>query len=105
VDELARAALADLGGVDILVNTMRVLPAQTPRDRRPYLTTSGIRVSTVSPGTVTSAGVDLVREQLAAAAATQPKEMGTDVPLGRVGEPDDIANVVTFLVSDRAWGR
>jgi NAD(P)-dependent dehydrogenase (short-subunit alcohol dehydrogenase family) len=62
----------------------------------------GIRVNTVTPGNIATPGGDLVREQFAAAGAGQPKETGTDVPLGRMGAPDDIANVVTFLVSDRA---
>ncbi len=60
-----------------------------------------IRVNTVTPGRVTTPGGDLLREQLAAGAA-QPKEISTAVPLGRSGEPDDIANEVTFLVPDRA---
>jgi len=30
------------------------------------------------------------------------KEMANNVPLGRLGDPDEIAKVVTFLASDEA---
>ena len=60
-----------------------------------------IRVNVVSPGPINTPGVDgLVAgpeqaKQLKASFAAQ-------VPLGRVGEPDEIAKAVVFLVSDDA---
>lgn len=64
------------------------------------LAPSGIRVNTVSPGRVATPGGEATREQWArlrggSGATTTP-------PLGRDGQPDDIANAVLFLVSDRA---
>ncbi len=57
----------------------------------------GIRVNAISPG--------VIRTRLSAHLTTDPVE-GPDyllrVPLGRFGEPADVANAVAFLVSDDA---
>ena len=58
---------------------------------------SGIRSNTVSPG--------LVRTPLSEAFYKQPgvpERRAAIVPVGRVGVPQDIADAVTFLASDRA---
>jgi NAD(P)-dependent dehydrogenase (short-subunit alcohol dehydrogenase family) len=60
-----------------------------------------IRVNVVSPGPIDTPGVDgLVQD------AEQAKELkaglASQVPLGRMGEPDEIAKVVVFLASDDA---
>jgi NAD(P)-dependent dehydrogenase (short-subunit alcohol dehydrogenase family) len=59
----------------------------------------GIRVNTVSPGRVATPGGEATREQWALL-----EEPGANAvpPLGRDGQPDDIADAVLFLVSDRA---
>lgn len=59
----------------------------------------GIRVNTIAPGLVaTDMGDRLVR-------ATRGKDQASDLdevaPFGRVCRPEDIANVVAFLLSDR----
>lgn len=57
----------------------------------------GIRVNAVAPGSIYS---DLSPERWA-----QPGELervAAEVPLGRVGQPEDIAGSVIFLASDRA---
>ncbi|OIJ95476.1 short-chain dehydrogenase [Streptomyces sp. MUSC 14] len=61
----------------------------------------GIRVNTVTPGKVATPGGEATREQWARLDPTQGGNTAT-VPLGRVGQPDDIAHAVLFLVSDRA---
>jgi NAD(P)-dependent dehydrogenase (short-subunit alcohol dehydrogenase family) len=61
----------------------------------------GIRVNTVLPGNVASPGADLIREQLQDAGISLDAVAST-VPLGRGGEPDDVANMVSFLLSDKA---
>ncbi|OPG12558.1 SDR family oxidoreductase [Microbispora sp. GKU 823] len=61
----------------------------------------GIRVNTVTPGRVATPGGERTREEWARLDAAQDQN-GTAVPLGRDGQPDDIAHAVLFLVSDRA---
>jgi NAD(P)-dependent dehydrogenase (short-subunit alcohol dehydrogenase family) len=60
----------------------------------------GIRVNTVSPGRTATPGGETTREQWARL-GVGPGATNT-TPLGRDGQPDDIANAVLFLVSDRA---
>ncbi|WP_055618374.1 SDR family oxidoreductase [Streptomyces phaeochromogenes] len=65
------------------------------------LAPSGIRVNTVTPGRTATPGGELTREQWARLDPTQGQNT-TTVPLGREGQPDDIADAVLFLASDRA---
>ncbi len=55
----------------------------------------GIRVNAVSPGPIMS---DRQREMAAAGMA----DPAADVPLGRLGEAEEVADAVAFLASDRA---
>lgn len=57
----------------------------------------GVRVNAVGPGTVLTEGTAGHYGDEAARAA-----MAGVLPLGRMGEPDDIAGAVSFLVSDDA---
>jgi 3-oxoacyl-[acyl-carrier protein] reductase len=57
---------------------------------------SGIRVNCVSPGTIET---DRLRSRTT---EDQRAGMGRGVPLGRIGEPADVAEAVAFLVSERA---
>ncbi|MEP0959544.1 SDR family oxidoreductase [Leptolyngbya sp. FACHB-1515] len=51
-------------------------------------------VNTVSPGTTATDGLVLDQAQV--------EQMVAQTPLGRLGQSDDIANVVAMLVSDDA---
>ncbi|MFI6169157.1 oxidoreductase [Nocardia sp. NPDC051052] len=67
----------------------------------------GVRVNTVSPGKTATPGGEETRELWARVApgendAAAPSPTGSTTPLGRDGQPDDIANAVLFLASDRA---
>ena len=69
----------------------------------------GIRVNTVSPGRTATPGGEATRKQWARMNAAPdrnttaaPSETTVPVPLGRDGQPDDIADAVLFLVSGRA---
>ncbi|MFD7885329.1 oxidoreductase [Streptomyces bauhiniae] len=65
------------------------------------LAPAGVRVNAVTPGRVTTPGGEATREQWARLDPTQSGEVSL-VPLGRDGQPDDIARAVLFLVSDQA---
>lgn len=58
---------------------------------------AGVRVNAVAPGFVATPMTKRGGEERFAAVAEQMKRIS---PLGAVGEPDDIANVVLFLASD-----
>jgi NAD(P)-dependent dehydrogenase (short-subunit alcohol dehydrogenase family) len=62
----------------------------------------GIRVNVVSPGPIKTPGL----VELAGSDPAQQQglldHMAAQVPLGRVGNPEEIANAVLFLASDEA---
>ena len=62
----------------------------------------GVRVNAISPGNVASPGADVARRDLAASLGVDPATVGSNAPLGRGGVPSDVAELVGFLVSDRA---
>ena len=71
------------------------------------LAPTGIRVNTVAPGRTATPGGEATREQWAEVSArmgAEPAETNVDdaPPLGRDGQPDDIANAVLFFASNRA---
>lgn len=56
---------------------------------------SGIRVNCISPGVIdTDMNSELSDEDM--------KELISDIPLNRIGTPNDIAKAVKFLISDKA---
>jgi len=66
------------------------------------LAKDGIRANLVTPGPVDTPGGTAILETIAdGIGATRDALLGS-VPLGRAGEPGDIAEAVTFLLSNRA---
>ncbi|WP_405063820.1 oxidoreductase [Kribbella sp. NBC_01505] len=61
----------------------------------------GVRVNTVTPGRVATPGGEATRV-LWAQIAGSSDDAGAVPPLGRDGRPDDLANAVLFLASERA---
>jgi 3-oxoacyl-[acyl-carrier protein] reductase len=55
-----------------------------------------IRVNTIAPGGVDTEGI----ERIGIKGSDQEKQMVAATPLGRLGQPDDIAKVALFLASD-----
>lgn len=66
------------------------------------LAPQGIRVLTVSPGIVSTPGGDNSRREIAKAFGIDEAAMTATIPLGRVGESVEVAELVGFLVSDKA---
>jgi 3-oxoacyl-[acyl-carrier protein] reductase len=59
-----------------------------------------IRVNTIAPGGVETEGV----KEMGAVWGSLAEDMVSHTPLGRIGQPDDIARVAVFLASDdAAW--
>jgi NAD(P)-dependent dehydrogenase (short-subunit alcohol dehydrogenase family) len=56
----------------------------------------GIRVNAVAPGGIYRAG------RIGELSESEAREMGKRIPMGRFGEPDEIAAAVIFLASDSA---
>ncbi|GAA0572293.1 SDR family oxidoreductase [Paractinoplanes ferrugineus] len=66
------------------------------------LAPAGIRVTTIVPGNVLTPGADAVRQTFADAMGVDLAATTAAVPLGRPGDPRDIAEAVAYLASDRA---
>lgn len=70
------------------------------------LAPEGIRVVAISPGNVMTPGADEAREKILDYLGQKPEadseSWADEIPLGRIGQPDDIAEAVSFLVSPRA---
>lgn len=62
----------------------------------------GIRVNIVAPGLVATDMGDRLAKALTGGRVTAADEMDATFPFGRVCRPEDIADVVSWLVSDRA---
>lgn len=66
----------------------------------------GIRINAVCPGIITTAMQDVVEQQAARLLGKQPSDIHAErvakVPLGRTGEPEEVAAVVSFLASSDA---
>jgi 3-oxoacyl-[acyl-carrier protein] reductase/meso-butanediol dehydrogenase/(S,S)-butanediol dehydrogenase/diacetyl reductase len=82
---LTQASALDLAPYKITVNA--VCPGPTNTDRTDYAERAMAEAEGIS--------VEELRARVVA-------ETGQRVPLGRMGEPEDVANLVAFLVSDEA---
>jgi 3-oxoacyl-[acyl-carrier protein] reductase len=70
---------ATKGGIEAMTRALAL-------DLGPY----GIRVNTLVPGSIDTTGIDEAGRKL----------RGTNVPLGRIGEPNDMTGAAMFLASD-----
>jgi NAD(P)-dependent dehydrogenase (short-subunit alcohol dehydrogenase family) len=73
------------GGVNQLTRVMAIA-----------LAPHGIRVNAIGPGTI---GTELARKAVLGSPAAERTIMSR-TPLGRLGEPDEVASVAVFLASD-----
>ena len=65
---------------------------------------AGVRVNSVSPGSVRTPILELAARKLGAELPQDEvfARFGAAHPLGRIGEPEEVAELVAFLCSDRA---
>ena len=61
----------------------------------------GIRVNAVCPGDTDTEMLASVRQEGEDHAAHMAR-LGAGIPLGRVGRPEEVGSLVTYLLSDRA---
>ena len=59
------------------------------------LASRNVTVNAVAPGFISTDMTDALNDKV-------KEELSKNIPLGRIGEPEDIANAVEFLVSDKA---
>jgi NAD(P)-dependent dehydrogenase (short-subunit alcohol dehydrogenase family) len=79
---------------DMSKGAVRMLTVTAARELAP----TGVRVNAVAPGTIDT---DLTRA-VASEGRSLDDLMSTRIPMGRVGQPDDIAGAVAFLSSAAA---
>jgi NAD(P)-dependent dehydrogenase (short-subunit alcohol dehydrogenase family) len=106
-----RGAIVNIASVQALANQARVAAYAVSKSGMLALTRSlavdfgsfGIRANTVCPGCIDA---PMTRFSAAEAAPGHEDELirqwGKAQPLGRVGRPEEVAEVVAFLASDRA---
>ena len=62
----------------------------------------GVRVNCVAPGFVETRMTRAIAERTGRDWDEVKAELAADIPLGRIGQPEDIASAIAFLVSDEA---
>jgi 3-oxoacyl-[acyl-carrier protein] reductase len=90
----------------MLSNSIRAAVLGLAKTQSNELAKFGILVNTVSPGVIETDRVAQLMQDRAKRNGTTPREeyarTAKNIPLGRVGQPDEFANVVVFLASERA---
>jgi len=106
-------------GGGVIINTASVQGLQSALGVAPYAASKGgdlsltrqlaleyakdnIRVLAVNPGTIETPLVAEAAEAAGTSVDAMRAKWGGDHPLGRIGQPQEIANVVLFLASDKA---
>lgn len=97
-DEVAALAIAADTNPAVAYAASKVAIAKWMRTKVESLGERGVRINAVAPGAFHT---PLLQEGLDDP-ATGDLIKALPIPLGRVGEPDDIAEVVAWLLSDRA---
>jgi 3-oxoacyl-[acyl-carrier protein] reductase len=90
----------------VFSNSLRLAVTGLMKTLADELAPFGVRVNAVCPGWTRTARVDQLLEDRARRAGTTPEaeasKIATDIPLGRMGTPEEFAAVAAFLVSEAA---
>lgn len=95
--------ISSVGGVESWPNASAYCPPKAALDHFTRVLASevaslGIRVNAIAPGLIDTPGVAFHTSD-----KQQTQELvSRKIPLGRIGKPEDIANIAVFLVSDLA---
>ncbi len=94
------ASISGLGGDEGMAayNAARAAVVNLTRAAALEAAAHGVRVNCVCPGLIETPAV----QRAFLSAEGRRERIGARVPLGRLGRPDDVANVVCFLASDEA---
>ncbi len=90
----------------ILSNSIRAAVTGFARTLANEVARDGITVNNVMPGYTRTERLDVLAGRLAESEGGDPGEVfdrwGSEIPMGRVGEPKELAAMAAFLVSERA---
>ena len=89
------------GGGHITYNAAKAAEISMTKSLAKELAPENIRVNSVAPGSILFPGGGWAR-RIAADPAAMEAFVKSDMPLGRFGKPEEVANVVVFLASTRA---
>jgi len=94
------ASICGLGGDDGMsaYNTAKAGVVNLTRSAALETAGRGVRINCVCPGLIATPAV----ERGFLGHPEKREQIGAQIPMQRLGEPDEIANVVTFLASDEA---
>lgn len=88
-------------GGPVTYNAAKAAELATSKQLAKQLAPHGVRVNSVAPGSILFPGGSWQR-RIDADPEALARFVQAEMPLGRFGTPDEIANVVVFLCSDRA---
>ena len=89
------------GGGHITYNAAKAAEISMTKSLARELASDNIRVNSIAPGSILFPGGGWAR-RIAADPAAMEAFVESDMPLGRFGKPEEVANVVVFLASARA---
>ncbi len=89
------------GGGHITYNAAKAAEISMTKSLAKELASDNIRVNSVAPGSILFPGGGWAR-RIAADPEAMEAFVESDMPLGRFGKPEEVANVVVFLSSERA---
>jgi NAD(P)-dependent dehydrogenase (short-subunit alcohol dehydrogenase family) len=97
VNNSSVAGLIGFGGIGIYSASKHAVMGLTKVAALEY-SAQGVRVNAVNPGVIDTSMVDRLADSL----QTEKESLGSLHPIGRIGYPDEVANAVLWLCSEKA---